>query len=139
MLDASERLTVWLIEDSPTDAFVIREALNTCEVAFEITLMADGASALQALRGIEDDATTRVPDLLLLDLNLPKVTGTAVLAEVRKAVRCGGVPVIVVTSSDSPADMEAIRQLGATAYFRKPHDLDQFLLLANVVTEAIRK
>ena len=60
-------------------------------------------------------------------------------SDILTPVAGSSLPVIVVTSSDSPSDMEAIRQLGATAYFRKPHDLDEFMLLANVVTDAIRK
>jgi DNA-binding response OmpR family regulator len=79
-----------------------------------------------------------VPALILLDLNLPKVTGFEVLAAIRDDARLANVPVIVVTSSDSTEDMKTIHDLGATAYFRKPHDLDQFMRLSDVVKAALK-
>jgi CheY-like chemotaxis protein len=74
---------------------------------------------------------------MLLDLNLPKKTGTQVLERLRKSSRCGGIPVIVMTSSDSPKDKEQTTSLGANQYFRKPSKLEEFMKLSEIVREVL--
>ena len=86
-------------------------------------------------RGEYSDAPT--PDLILLDLNLPKVDGPQVLSEFRKHPECANTPVIVVTSSDARTDRDRMAALGVTRYFRKPSDLDAFLKLGSVVKEIV--
>jgi CheY-like chemotaxis protein len=130
-------LIVWLVEDSATDAYVIGEALKLCGLSCVLRVVGDGDAAISMLREVEASAGRGSPDLILLDLNVPKVPGLEVLSALRQSACCGGVPVVVVTSSDSNSDLAAIRELGATSYFRKPHDLDAFLRLGDIVRQAL--
>jgi two-component system response regulator len=130
---------VWLIEDSATDVFVIKDVLRACAFEFELRVMSDGDSALSLLRSIEDNEHSEAPALVLLDLNVPKVHGIEVLSALRRAPRCSKAPVIVVTSSDSPSDLKAIYDIGVEAYFRKPHDLDEFMKLSEVIKRTLDK
>ena len=113
--------------------------LRHCRLPFDLTVLTDGDAALVMLRRAEEGTLPAMPDLVLLDLNLPKVSGIQVLASLRKSHTCGAVPVIVVTSSDSAGDMKAIRDLGVTAYFRKPHSLDAFMSLSDVIRGALAR
>ena len=79
------------------------------------------------------------PDVILLDLNLPKVDGPQLLSEFRKHPECANTPVIVVTSSDARTDRDRMAELGITSYFRKPSDLDAFLKLGSVVKEIVEE
>ena len=108
------------------DVFVIEEVLKSCGRPMEIHVVADGAEAVARFRQFE-------PALVLLDLNIPKVPGLEVLAEIRKHPRLGQVPVVIVTSSDSKKDYRAAENLGANAYFCKPSNLIDFMNLAEVV------
>ena len=76
-------------------------------------------------------------DIILLDLNLPRATGSRILARIRQSRRCNLIPIIIVTSSDSPLDRDAAAQLGATGYFQKPGDLAGFMQLGQVVRDTL--
>ena len=130
---------VWLVEDSATDAFVIGEVLRHCQIPFDLTVMTDGDAALVRLKRADAGDLSTLPDLVLLDLNLPKIPGIQVLAQLRKSQSCASVPVVVVTSSDSAGDVKATTELGVTAYFRKPHSLDAFMSLSEVIKAAVGK
>lgn len=83
----------------------------------------------------DDDA----PQLLLLDLNLPKKSGVEILERVRRSPKCGHIPVIIVTSSNSPQDQAQIMRLGATRYFRKPMNYEQFMKVGDIVKEVLEE
>lgn len=127
---------VWLVEDSATDAYVIRDVLVAGDLASKVRVLSDGESALAALATAESGDEPR-PTLVLLDLNMPKVDGLDVLRAIRNSTRCAAVPVVIVTSSDSAKDVDAIRKWGATAYFKKPHTLDEFSRLATILKRAL--
>ena len=76
-------------------------------------------------------------DIILLDLNLPKRNGTQVLERVRRSASCGSVPVVILTSSDSPRDRSQVAELRATQYFRKPSRLDDFMKLGPLVKDLL--
>ncbi len=120
-----------LVEDNDPDVYVIRELLLLCPVPIDLHVVRDGAAALAYL----DDEKNPCPELVLLDLNLPKLGGIDVLRRMRNGVRCGRTPVIVVSSSDSETDRNAAQNLGAQAYFRKPSDLKTYSNLADIVLE----
>lgn len=128
-----------MVEDSATDSFVIAEVLSHCNIPFDLTLLTDGDAALVLLQRAESGDLPSPPDLVLLDLNLPKIPGIQVLAALRKSQSCGKVPVVVVTSSDSAGDLQAIAELGVTSYFRKPHSLDAFMSLSEVIKAALAR
>jgi two-component system, chemotaxis family, response regulator Rcp1 len=129
-----------LVEDTEWEVFLIREALEQAGLVFELHVLDDGEKALELIAKIESDETVPLPRLIMLDLNLPKVSGGQVLERVRQSSRCGPIPVFVLTSSDSPKDKAEIARLGgATQYFRKSFRLDEFMSLGLVVRELLEK
>ena len=129
---------VLLAEDNEGDVFLVQEALRSHGIQFEMHLASDG-SEVMGLIGEPDEnhATPLCPDVFLLDLNLPKVDGHDILKEFREHPGCSQVPVIVITSSDSPKDRERARSLGATTYFRKPSDLAEYMALGSIVRQVL--
>jgi CheY-like chemotaxis protein len=130
---SSPPLEVWLLEDNPGDVFIVREVLKQAGLHLDIRVSADGEEALSFLKRLDADQNARCPAIILLDLNLPRVSGAEVLMSVRRHARCNQVPVIVLTSSDSPLDLAAIEQGGASAYFRKPTNFTAYLELGNMI------
>jgi CheY-like chemotaxis protein len=128
---------VLLVEDNELDIFIIREILSKCGREFDLRVARDGEDALVYLNSAIDHDKTPLLDLLLLDLNVPKVPGVDVLWQLRRGLGCTRVPVVVVTSSDSPADRRAVESLGVEAYFRKPTDLAAYFDLAGVIMEVL--
>ncbi len=117
-------MRILLAEDNPADVYLIEEALRENDVEFDMIVAEDGE---QALTMLADPA--RQLDVVLLDLNMPKRGGSEVLQQLQGT----HLPVIVLTSSDSPADrMQALR-LGATHYIRKPTGLDEFLAIGATI------
>jgi DNA-binding response OmpR family regulator len=127
---------VLVIEDNPGDVFLIRRALTKHSINADLTELPDGRMALQFIKKIDDDAAP-VPDVVLVDLNLPRATGTLILAKLKESRRSASTRVIVMTSSDSPLDQEAALNLGADAYFPKPNDLESYLRLGEVVRKML--
>ena len=120
---------VLLVEDAEPDVYLVREALKRAGGDFQLTVLEDGEKAVQFIDRMDRDENAACPSLVLLDLNLPKKSGEQVLEHMRSSRRCGHIPVIVVTSSDSPRDKAQAARLGATQYFRKPSRLDEFMQL----------
>jgi len=131
-------ITVLLAEDNPGDVFLVRRALEKHGLRdVELVVVEDGQAALRYIERVDEDDTVVSPELALLDLNLPRATGSRILLRIRQSRRCGGIPIIIVTSSDSPLDRNAASELGATAYFQKPGDLAGFMQLGQVVRDAL--
>jgi CheY-like chemotaxis protein len=127
------RLSIWLVEDNPADAFVVEQALREHHLDFDLTVSANRHDISNYLDGFCRADQISVPDLILLDLNLPGITGVEVLEALRQTPKCAGVPVIVVTSSDSDRDRSRVAPFGIAHYFRKPVDLDEYLSLGEIV------
>lgn len=119
----AELMRILLVEDSLPDVELTLEALAGAKVANEVTVVRDGASALQQLR----EASSSLPDLVILDLNLPRVSGHEVLAAMRADERLRRVPVAVLTTSAAEADVATTYDLGANCFLTKPVDIDQFV------------
>ncbi len=117
-----------MVEDNPADVDLVREALEEYAVRCELVLTRDGEHALEFIEGVEM-GKTHCPDLVILDLNLPKKPGQEVLRRVRASLKCNHVPVVVLTSSDSQKDKEDTAGLGASTYLLKPPRLSEFLKL----------
>jgi CheY-like chemotaxis protein len=128
---------ILLVEDTESDVFLIREALTSAGLAFELQVLADGEKALDYVDAVENDHAAALPSLLILDLNLPRVSGTRVLEQVRRSSRCAAIPVLVLTSSDSPKDKAEIASFSATHYFRKSSRLNEFMSLGRVVRDLL--
>jgi CheY-like chemotaxis protein len=127
---------ILLAEDNRADVLLIREALAAHKIPYRLYLATDGAEALEFLVRM-GRGETPCPDLILLDMNLPKTDGADVLQEFRSHPRCLTTPVIVVSSSDTQRDRQRVETLGVTRYFRKPTDFEAFMRLGAVVKEVI--
>lgn len=93
----------------------------------------DGEKAVDFFEAAAQDPEAPCPDLVILDMNLPKYKGGEVLRRMRSSARCADAPVLIVTSSDSSNDREDMRRLGADDYFRKPSDLSEYMQLGQRV------
>jgi CheY-like chemotaxis protein len=132
-----ETTTVLLAEDNPGDVFLIRRALEKHGLKSNLLVMEDGQAALKYLESIDAEDDVVCPDLFLLDMNLPRANGGQILARLRQSARCQETPIVVVTSSDSPADREQARSLGADHYFEKPSDLAGYMELGGIVRKLL--
>jgi CheY-like chemotaxis protein len=129
----TEPRTVLLVEDNPMDVFIIEEILRESGLNLRLDVVKDGQDALTYLRNAAVAEETSVPALVLLDLNLPRVSGIEVLTELKKDSRLGAIPVIIVSSSMAPPDQVATSRLGAAGYFQKPNDLAAYRRLLEVI------
>ena len=129
--------TILLAEDNRGDVLLIREALQEHRIEHELFVVSDGAQAVDYIDNICEGSGSHRPDLVLIDLNLPKVDGLQVLAHLRNHPLCGSTPVVIVTSSDAPRDRERAIRLGAARYFRKPSEFDEFMQLGAIVKDAL--
>jgi CheY-like chemotaxis protein len=116
-------IKVLLVEDDPGDALLVREALADDERIDEISVASDGVFALERL----NDSELPLPDLILLDLNLPRMDGRELLAEIKREPRFAPIPVVVLTTSDAERDVLRSYELHANAFVTKPRDLNRFL------------
>ena len=112
------------MEDNKADVLLVEEAIRAQAIRAELQVITEGE---EAIRRIERGAADWIPDLLILDLNLPKRSGLEILACIRQSVEYAHVPVLIMTSSDAEKDRQETTRLGASGYFRKPSGLDEFL------------
>jgi len=118
---------ILLVEDSPGDVRLTQEALKEGKVRNDLHVATDGVEAMAFLRREGEYADVPRPDLILLDLNLPKKDGREVLAEIRADGRLKRIPVVVLTTSRDEEDILKAYGLSANCYITKPVDLDQFI------------
>jgi CheY-like chemotaxis protein len=128
-----EPIEILLVEDSPDDAALTIDALRDGRVHNRISVVDDGVEAMAFLRrqGIHSQAPR--PDLVLLDLNLPRKSGREVLAEIKQDPDLRRIPVVVMTSSDDEKDVLAAYNLYVNCYITKPVDLDQFISVVKTI------
>ncbi len=130
-------LHIFLVEDNRADILLIREALAAYQVPYQLQVAANGAEAIEFVDRMGTPSGPACPDLVLLDLNLPRIDGAEVLREFRRHPDCLNTPVIVMSSSDTPRDREKVSRLGVTRYFRKPTTFDAFMLLGALIKEVV--
>lgn len=126
-------LRVLLVEDNPADADLTKDTLLASKLLLQIDVVSDGEEALDYLRGRGAHATRELPDLILLDLNLPRVSGREVLAEIRSDATLRPIPIVILTSSDADADILNSYQLGANCFVTKPVGLEAFRSIVSAV------
>lgn len=129
---------ILVAEDNPADVYLIRAALQEHGIDLPLQVAADGREVLQIIYQLENTAESQL-NLIILDLNLPRHDGIEILQRLRGSERLGRVPVVVLTSSDSPRDRILASELGAASYLRKPSSLEQFLGLGAVFKELLRR
>ena len=130
------RAVILLVEDSPADQELIRRAVDKVKVRRELRIVGDGEEALDYLfrRGkYQAPAASPRPDLLLLDLNLPRVNGYQVLEEIRADSKLRPMPVLVLTTSRQEKDIIRSYELGCNSFFTKPGGLDQLTGLVQAI------
>ena len=126
-----------LIEDNRADVFLMREALEVAEIAASVHVMNDGETAMTYIDKLNADDSGRCPALVLLDLNLPKISGIEVLEYLRRSRKCKHSLVVVVSSSDSIKDRAEAASMGADAYFRKPSGYEAYLRIGEIARDLL--
>ena len=128
-----KRRHILVVEDNRADVFLIREAVEGAHLDLDLHVVHDGDKAIRFLEEAEHDPMAPAPDLVILDINLPKRSGRDVVRRMREGLRCGRALVVVVTSSDSERDREEMGKFGINAYFRKPSEYASFMKLGELI------
>jgi CheY-like chemotaxis protein len=118
---------ILLVEDNPGDVRLTVEALKEGKMSNHLQIARDGVEALEILRQQSEYADAERPDLILLDLNLPKMDGREVLSEIKRDPALRRIPVVVLTTSDAEQDIARSYDLHANCYITKPVDITQFI------------
>ena len=126
-------ITILVVDDSPTDIMIMREALTTTKVQVDLHTACDGVAALEFLRRMGPHAQAPRPDLVLLDLNMPRKTGHEVLAEIKADESLRTIPVVVLTTSQSEDDVALAYAAHVNCYIRKPVDFDKFVTVVKSI------
>lgn len=124
-----KKKTILLVEDNEDDVELTMHAFSQCHIANEIIVARDGMEALELLscgKSPDQGPFRRLPAVMLLDLQLPKIGGLEVLRRIRRDNRLRQLPVVILTSSKEEQDMAASYDLGVNSYIRKPVDFDEF-------------
>ncbi len=121
-----------LVEDEPADAHLVRVAVDEGRIPCRLHHVSDGVEALEFLRRqVNGYRQAPRPDLILLDLNMPRMNGREFLSEIKKDQSLASIPVVVLTTSEVERDINASFQLGASGYITKPMDMNQFVAAIN--------
>ena len=126
-------IDILLVEDNPGDVRLTQEAFKDAKVKNRLFVVQDGAQALRFLRKESEYADADRPDLVLLDLNLPKMDGREVLQEIKKDEILRRIPVIILTTSKADEDILRTYDLHANCYISKPVDLDDFITVIRTI------
>ena len=135
IVDLGRPIEILLVEDNPGDVRLTIEALREAKVCNRIHSVCDGMQALNFLNRDGTYSNVPSPDLILLDLNLPKKDGREVLASIKANERIRHIPVVILTTSKSEEDIVKSYQLQASCYITKPVDLDQFLEVVKSISD----
>lgn len=120
-------IEILLVEDNPADVRLMKEALRDSKVRNDLHVVEDGVEAMAFLRKEEAYSSAATPDIILLDLNLPRKSGLEVLAQVKRDEELKRIPIVVLTTSRADEDIVKSYDLHANCYISKPVDLEQFM------------
>jgi chemotaxis family two-component system response regulator Rcp1 len=132
---AARPIEVLLVEDNPGDIRLTEEALKEGKVIVNLTVAKDGVEAMEYLQRRNGHANAVRPDLMLLDLNLPKKDGRRVLEEIKSSPELKSIPVVVLTTSEADSDILTTYGLHANCYITKPVDMDRFVEIVQLLEE----
>ena len=133
MTSIGNTIEVLLVEDSPPDARLTQEAFREGKIANNLTVVTDGELAMQYLKREGAYANAQRPDLVLLDLNLPKLDGREVLRQIKSDPDLKTIPVVILTTSEAEQDIIKAYEYHANCYIRKPVDLPRFLEIVSTI------
>lgn len=128
-------IEILLVEDNPGDVRLTQEALREAKVRNNLHVVEDGVAAMTFLNNEGEFTETPKPDLILLDLNLPKKDGREVLGEIKSSEHLKRIPVVVLTTSQAEQDIVRSYNLHANCYVTKPVDLDQFIRIVKSIED----
>ncbi len=128
-------IEILLVEDDPGDILLIRESFADHKVGNQLSVVRDGVEAMAYLRAEGKYAKRTRPDLVLLDLNLPRKNGSEVLAEIKGDADLATIPVVILTTSESEEDILASYRLHANAFITKPADFERFRAVVHQIDE----
>ncbi|MGB7445283.1 MAG: response regulator [Coleofasciculaceae cyanobacterium] len=131
--DNTQIIEILLIEDDPGDVDLTREVLERSKIVIKLTVFDEGEEALAYLNQKGEYANAQLPDLILLDLNLPGLSGRDILEEIRNNNNINHLPVVVLTTSDADEDILKTYKLGANCYVTKPVGLKEFQKIVNTI------
>jgi len=135
MTDPARPIEVLLVEDDPGDVLMTREAFEDNKVHNILNVVTNGVDALAYLRKEREYADVTTPDLVLLDLNLPRMDGREVLAAIKSEEALQHIPVVVLTTSEAEEDVLKSYRLHANAYVTKPVDFEQFITVVRQIDD----
>jgi CheY-like chemotaxis protein len=135
LLNIARPIEILLVEDNPGDVRLTREALKDAKVANTLHVVEDGVSAIEFLQRNPPFAEVPRPDLILLDLNLPRKNGREVLAEIKSDERYKAIPVVILTTSQAEEDVLRAYNLHANCYITKPVDFTQFTTIVKTIED----
>lgn len=130
-----EPLQILLVEDDPGDVELTRESLSDSKLAINISVAGDGVEAMAFLRKEGEYSSAVTPDLILLDLNMPRKDGREVLAEIKADDSLKMIPVVILTTSSAETDIVKSYDLGANCYVTKPVGFDQFAKVVDAIED----
>ena len=133
---SGQRVHILLVEDNHADVYLFRKALEAAELNFQLTALEDGASAIAFVRGEAEYAGCSLPDLIVLDLNVPKYDGGQVLRAIKSTERFAHVPV-VIASSLPRLNLAEHERLSVARFVHKPFSLDEFLNIGVTLKEVL--
>jgi CheY-like chemotaxis protein len=131
----SQPIEVLLVEDDPGDVLMTQEAFADYKIANKLNIVTNGEDAIAYMRKVGRFAGVRTPDLVLLDLNLPRRNGREVLRDIKEDPALRRVPIVVLTTSEAEEDVLAAYDLHANAYVRKPVDFEQFVAAVRAIDD----
>ncbi|MFC2084219.1 response regulator [Bacteroidota bacterium] len=131
----ADPVDILLVEDNPGDARLAKEALNESKLNNRLNIVTDGEKALKYLMKQDEFEETVTPDLILLDLNLPKIDGREVLEIIKEDEELKMIPVVILTTSHAEEDILKTYKLHANCYITKPLDLDQFMKVVQSIED----
>jgi CheY-like chemotaxis protein len=127
--DSLRAITVLMVEDDPDDVYLTQEALRNSRLSVNLQVVDDGVEAMRYLRREHGHEESARPDLILLDLNLPRMDGREVLTEIKEDPALTDIPVVILTTSKAEEDIAMSYRQHANCYISKPVDIEQFRLV----------
>ncbi len=131
----AQPIEILLVEDDPGDVLMTQEAFNDYKIANRLSVVSNGEDAIAYMRKQGRFAGVTTPDLVLLDLNLPRRDGREVLLDIKGDPQLRRIPVVILTTSEAEEDVIAAYDLHANAYVRKPVDFDQFVAAVRAIDD----
>jgi CheY-like chemotaxis protein len=131
----AELISVLLVDDDPGDVLLVKEAFEDHKVGNVLSVVSDGVEAMRYVRREGSYADVARPDLMLLDLNLPRKSGIEVLSEIKNDPALSTIPIVVLTTSEAEEDIVRAYKLHANAYITKPVDFEQFSQIVHQIDD----